>query len=276
LQQVVWNLVSNAIKFTPEGGRVWIRLRRGGPGVQIIVRDTGQGIAPDMLPYVFDRFKQADSSVSRRFGGLGLGLALVKHLVELHGGSVMVESPGEGEGATFTVSLPVRAVKGDVGAKSPGEREPGVARPALNGPRPASLSGVRALVVEDEAGALELITLTLEQHGALVTGVDSAAAALAALESQVEGRATRPPFDVLISDIGMPGADGYELIRRVRAHGDGRVSGIRAVALTAYARAEDRLQSLRAGFQMHVSKPVDEAELTVVIAALIGRAPGIG
>jgi PAS domain S-box-containing protein len=274
LQQVVWNLVSNAIKFTPDGGRVWVGLRRGGPGVQIIVRDTGQGISPDLLPYVFDRFKQGDSSVSRRFGGLGLGLALVKHLVELHGGSVMVESPGEGQGATFTVSLPARAVKGDVEAKRRGERETVVARPALHGLRPASLSGVRALVVEDEAGALELITLALEQQGALVTGVDSAAAALTALESQPEGKVARAPFDVLISDIGMPGADGYELIRRVRAHADERVRRIRAVALTAYARTEDRMQALRAGFQMHVPKPVDEAELTTVIAALTGRPQG--
>jgi PAS domain S-box-containing protein len=273
LQQVVWNLVSNAIKFTPDGGRVWVGLRRGGSGVQIIVRDTGQGISPDLLPYVFDRFKQGDSSVSRRFGGLGLGLALVKHLVELHGGSVMVESPGEGQGATFTVSLPAPAVKGGLETKSRGEWETVVARPAPHGLRPASLSGVRALVVEDEAGARELITLALEQQGALVTGVDSAAAALAALESQFEGGAARAPFDVLISDIGMPGADGYELIRRVRAYADVRVSRIGAVALTAYARSEDRMQALRAGFQMHVPKPVDEAELTTVIAALTGHRP---
>jgi CheY-like chemotaxis protein len=205
---------------------------------------------------------------------LGLGLALVKHLVELHGGSVMVESPGEGQGATFTVSLPVRAVKGDVEVKSRGEWGTVVARPAPQGLLPASLNGVRALVVEDEAGARELITLALEQHGAQVTGVDSAAAALAALESKLEGAAARAPFDVLISDIGMPSGDGYELIRRVRAHTDKRVSGVRAVALTAYARTEDRMQALRAGFQMHVPKPVDEAELTTVIAALTGRTPG--
>jgi signal transduction histidine kinase/ActR/RegA family two-component response regulator len=274
LQQIVWNLVSNAIKFTPDGGRVWVGLRRGGSGAQIIVRDTGQGISPDLLPYVFDRFKQGDSSVSRRFGGLGLGLALVKHLVELHGGSVMVESPGEGQGATFTVSLPVRAVKGDVEEKSRGEWETVVPRSAPHGLQPTSLRGVRALVVEDEAGSRELITLALEQQGALVTGVDSAAAALAALESQPEVGAAQAPFNVLISDIGMPGADGYELIRRVRAHKDERVRRIRAIALTAYARAEDRMQALRAGFQMHVSKPIDEAELTTVIAALTGRGRG--
>src|SRR5262249_6177973 len=165
LQQIVWNLVSNAIKFTPQGGRVWVELRRGGPGAQIIVRDTGQGINPDLLPYVFDRFKQGDSSVSRRFGGLGLGLALVKHLLELHGGSVTVESPGEGQGATFTVSLPTPAVKGEVEAWRRGEWETAVARSSLHGLQPPSLGGVRALVVEDEAGARELITLALEQEG---------------------------------------------------------------------------------------------------------------
>jgi PAS domain S-box-containing protein len=274
LQQIVWNLVSNAIKFTPDGGRVWVGLRRGGPGVQIIVRDTGQGISPDLLPYVFDRFKQGDSSVSRRFGGLGLGLALVKHLVELHGGSVMVESPGEGHGSTFTVSLPVRAVKGDIGREGQRGGETRVHRTASRRLQTAGLEGVRALVVEDEAGARELITLTLEQHGALVTGVDSAAAALAALESHLEGGAARAPFDVLISDIGMPDADGYELIRLVRTHSDERVRRIRAVALTAYARTEDRLRALQTGFQMHVPKPVDEAELTMVIAALTGHTPG--
>jgi PAS domain S-box-containing protein len=274
IQQIVWNLVSNAIKFTPEGGWVWVELRRGGPGVQIIVRDSGQGISSDLLPYVFDRFRQADSSVSRRFGGLGLGLALVKNLVELHGGSVTVESPGEGQGATFTVNLPAQAVKGDVEAVSRAKGKTVVARPALSGLQPVSLSGVHALVVEDEADARELITLTLEQHGAMVTGVDSAAAALDALESQLEDGAARAPFDVLISDIGMPDADGYELIRRVRAHADKRVSDIHAIALTAYSRTEDRLQALQAGFHMHVPKPVDEAELTTVIAALTGRAPG--
>src|SRR5262249_35120786 len=165
LQQVVWNLVSNAIKFTPDGGRGWVGLRRGGSGVLILVRDSGQGISPDLLPYVFDRFKQGDSSVSRRFGGLGLGLALVKHLVELHGGSVTVESPGEGQGATFTVSLPAPAVRGDVEAWRRGEWETAVARSSLHGLQPPSLGGVRALVVEDEAGARELITLALEQEG---------------------------------------------------------------------------------------------------------------
>ncbi|MGE0131683.1 MAG: PAS domain S-box protein [Blastocatellales bacterium] len=273
LQQIVWNLMSNAIKFTPKDGRVWIELRRGGPGVQIVVRDTGQGINPDLLPYIFDRFKQGDSSTSRRFGGLGLGLALVKYLVELHGGSVMAESLGEGGGAIFTVSLPVRAVRAGGEAASRMDMEKVFDHRAFRGRRPASLSGVRALVVDDEAGARELLAATLEQHGALVTGVDSADAALAEIESRLEDEVAAP-FDVLISDIGMPGADGYELVRRVRAHADERVSRIRAVALTAYARTEDRLRALQAGFQMHVPKPVDEEELTIVIAALTDRLSG--
>jgi PAS domain S-box-containing protein len=274
LQQIVWNLISNAIKFTPEGGRVWVELRRGGSGAQIIVRDTGQGISPDLLPYVFDRFKQGDSSVSRRFGGLGLGLALVKHLVELHGGSVKVESPGEGQGSTFTVNLPVRAVKRDRGTEGQREGKKTVDWRAFHELQTVRLEGVRALVVEDDASARELITLTLEQQGALVTGVESAAAALAILESRLEDEAAPSPFDALISDIGLPSGDGYELIRCVRAHPDQRVNRIPAIALTAYARPEDRLRALQMGFHMHVPKPVDEVELTMVIASLTRRAPG--
>jgi CheY-like chemotaxis protein len=268
LQQVVWNLVSNAIKFTPEGGRVWVELRRGDAGVQFVVRDTGQGIAPDLMPYVFDRFKQGDASSARRFGGLGLGLALVKHVVELHGGSMEVESPGEGLGATFTINLPIRAVKGD--SRTDGRRD-GKAAPdqftRLHSRGPM-LEGVRALVVDDEASARELLAATLEMHGVLVTSADTADAALAEIEARL-GDSKAEPFDVLISDIGMPGADGYELIRRVRAHPDRRVSRLRGVALTAYARSEDRLEALRAGFYMHVPKPVDEEELTTVIGALL-------
>jgi PAS domain S-box-containing protein len=270
LQQVVWNLVSNAIKFTSRGGRVRVELRRGGVGVQIVVDDTGQGINPNLLPFIFDRFKQGDTEASRRFGGLGLGLALVKHLVELHGGSVAVESPGANRGATFIVNLPVRAVKGDSGRERLTEGETEVERRARRRTRTARLEGVRALVVDDEPGARELLTATLEQYGVLVTDVDSTSAALAALESQFGDEASEP-FDILISDIGMPGADGYELIQRVRAHANGRMSHIRAIALTAYARTEDRLRALRAGFQMHVPKPVDEEELTTVIAALTDR-----
>ena len=238
--------------------------------MQIVVHDTGQGISPDLLPYVFDRFKQGDSAASRRHGGLGLGLALVKHLVELHGGSVAVESSGEGQGATFTVNLPVRAVKGDSGTKSQRDEQTVVAPRLGRRTRTIRLEGVRALVVDDEPGARELLAATLEQYGVLVTGADSAEAALAALESRF-GEEASEPFDILISDIGMPGADGYELMRQVRAHADERVSRIRAIALTAYARTEDRLRALEAGFQMHVPKPVDTEELTTVIAALTDR-----
>jgi PAS domain S-box-containing protein len=269
LQQVVWNLLSNAIKYTPAGGRVRIELRRGGPGLQIIVADTGQGIGPDLLPYVFDRFKQADST-SRRYGGLGLGLALVKHLVELHGGTVTVDSQGEGRGATFTVNLPMRAVKGDSGAETQRTGESAVQSAPDRTIRTRRLEGVHALVVDDEPGARELLTAVLEQYGVVVTGADSSAAALNVLESQFRDDAP-DPCDILISDIGMVGGDGYELMQQVRAHSNERLSRIRAIALTAYARSEDRLRALRAGFQMHVPKPVDEEELTTVIAALTDR-----
>jgi PAS domain S-box-containing protein len=229
LQQVVWNLVSNAIKFTPEGGWVWVGLQRAGSGVRIVVQDTGQGIEPDLLPYVFDRFKQGDSSTSRRFGGLGLGLSLVKHLVELHGGAVTAESPGKGQGTTITVSLPVRAVRAMGQAVSRGDGGATADQTAIRRSPSNMLMGVRALVVDDEADARELITLTLEQYGARVTSVDSAAAALDALESRLDDRGAGEPFDIMICDIGMPGADGYELIRRVRTYQDKRVSYIKAV-----------------------------------------------
>jgi len=274
LQQVVWNLVSNAIKFTPESGRVRVELRRSGSDVRIVVRDTGQGIEPDLAPYVFDRFKQGDSSISRRFGGLGLGLSLVKHLVELHGGAVTVESPGKGKGSTVTVSLPVRAVWSQGQTVSRRDWGAPADQPAIRRSPSKILMGVRALVVDDEADARELISLILEQYGALVTSVDSAAAALDALEIRLDDITAGDPFDIMICDIGMPGIDGYELIRRVRAHQDERVSYIKAVALTAYARSENRLQALRAGFHMYVAKPVDEAELTAVIGALTGHTPG--
>ena len=191
-------------------------------------------------------------------------------MVELHGGSVGAESPGAGQGATFTVNLPVRAVKGDSVTKVRKDDETAVDSRAGRMARTTRLEGVRALVVDDEPGARELLAATLEQYGVLVTDADSTAAALAELDSQFADEASAP-FDILISDIGMPDADGYELIRRVRAHADGRVSRIRAIALTAYARSEDRMRALRAGFQMHVPKPVDEEELTTVIAALTDR-----
>jgi signal transduction histidine kinase/ActR/RegA family two-component response regulator len=257
LQQVVWNLLSNAIKFTPAGGRVHVELRRGPSDVRIVVWDTGEGIGPDLLPYVFNRFKQGDSSASRRIGGLGLGLALVKHLVELHGGTVKVESPGEGMGATFTVSLPIRAVLAKEGKVATSKHSTTERR----------LDGLRALVVDDDEEARELVATTLTICGAQVTQVESAAAALAALELRDDGGL----FDIIVSDIGMPGEDGHSLLRKVRSLADESVSRLRAVALTARARFEDRIRALQAGFQMHIVKPVETDELITVVASLTGR-----
>ncbi|NOT64088.1 MAG: PAS domain S-box protein, partial [Acidobacteria bacterium] len=267
LQQVVWNLLANAVKFTPEGGRVSLTLRQPAEGAQIVVSDTGQGIPPELLPYVFDRFRQGDSSSSRRFGGLGLGLALVKHLVELHGGHVQVTSAGSGQGSTFTVTLPVgKPARGKCNVEA-------TIHPASRAASTAAkdhadlLKGLRVLVVDDDEAGREWVALTLRQAGALVTLVDSAAAARAALTHATPDA----PFDLLLSDIGMPGEDGYEMMRHVRAHADERVRSIRAVALTAYTRTPDRLKALQAGFQTHLAKPVEEDELLAVVASLSGR-----
>jgi PAS domain S-box-containing protein len=261
LQQVIWNLLSNAIKFTPRGGRVQVRLERVNSHIEISVSDSGAGIAQEFLPYVFDRFRQADQRTTRQHGGLGLGLAIVRHLVELHGGTVRAESPGQGQGAIFTVLLPVAPVYQSVGQ---GERVHPAARDTL--PLydcPDRLDGLKVLVVDDEPDTRELLKAGLGRCGAQVTAVGSAAEALGAIVATVP--------DLLISDIGMPGEDGYELIRRVRelpAEGGGKVA---AIALTAYARVEDRMQALRAGFQMHVPKPVELAELVAVAASLAQR-----
>ena len=261
LQQVVWNLLSNAIKFTPKGGRVQVRLERVNSHIEIGVIDTGAGIAPEFLPYVFDRFRQADQRTSRQHGGLGLGLAIVRHLVELHGGSVRAESPGKGHGSTFTVLLPVAPVYQSV---SPEKRVHPAARDTLPVYEcPDRFDGLQVLVVDDEPDTRELLKAGLGQCGANVTAAGSAAEALEAIVAAVP--------DLLISDIGMPGEDGYELIRRVRelpAESGGKVP---AIALTAYARVEDRMQALRAGYQMHVPKPVEMAELMAVAASLIQR-----
>jgi PAS domain S-box-containing protein len=258
LQQVVWNLLSNAVKFTPKGGHVEARLERVDPHICITVSDTGKGISPDFLPFVFDRFRQADSSSARRYGGLGLGLSLVKYLVELHGGTVEAQSAGEGKGATFRVTLPVRAVAtplGDAGG-APGEVKSS-----------QELAGVRTLVVDDEDVARELLKLTLEQYGADVVAASSATEAYALItESPPQDR-----FDVMVTDIGMPGEDGYGLVRRLREWERERDSYLPTVALTAYGRTEDRIRALRAGFQMHVAKPADPAELVLVIKTLIKR-----
>jgi PAS domain S-box-containing protein len=261
LQQVVWNLLSNAIKFTPRGGRVQVRLERVNSHIEIAVSDSGAGIEPEFLPYVFDRFRQADQRTTRQHGGLGLGLAIARHLVEIHGGSVRAESPGAGQGSTFTVLLPVAPVYQSVSKE---ERVHPAARDTLPLYEcPERLDGLKVLVVDDEPDTRELLKVGLGQCGAEVTAVGSAAEALKAITVEVP--------DLLISDIGMPDEDGYGLIRRVRqipAENGGKVP---AIALTAYARAEDRMQALRAGYQMHVPKPVELAELVAVAASLIQR-----
>ncbi|MET0623818.1 MAG: ATP-binding protein, partial [Pyrinomonadaceae bacterium] len=261
LQQIVWNLLSNAIKFTPRGGRVQVRMERVNSHIEVAVVDTGAGIAPEFLPHVFDRFRQADQRTTRRHGGLGLGLAIVRHLVELHGGSVRAESEGEGRGSTFTVMLPVAPVYANDPAQ---ERVHPAARDTLPAFEcPDRLDGLRVLVVDDEPDTREMLKAGLEHCGANVTTVGSAAEAFALIVGE-------PPH-VIISDIGMPEEDGYDLIRKVRklpAEGGGRVP---AIALTAYARAEDRMQALRAGYQMHVPKPVELVELAAVAASLARR-----
>ncbi len=261
LQQVVWNLLTNAIKFTPKNGRVQVRLEKAGATAEIIVSDTGMGISPDFLPHVFERFRQLDSSSTRKHGGLGLGLAIVSQLVELHGGSIRVESPGKGEGATFTVSLPLVAA-----ASASGEEPPRV-RVAAGGPEIAIgpvLEGVRVLLVEDEQGAREILAVALRQCGAHVMVACSASEALEILNGE---RA----LDVLVSEIEMPGEDGYALMRSFRALEAERGGRVPAAALTAHARSEDRMRALTAGFQVHIPKPVEPAELVAVVASLSGR-----
>lgn len=263
LQQVFWNLLSNAIKFTPNGGAVEIKLERADPHVQITVCDNGKGITPEFLPYVFERFRQADSSNTRRHSGLGLGLALVKQLVELHGGTVQAESAGAGQGATFTVMLPVRAVR----AHNAGTTQEMLALKGIKTNKRMLLAGLTILVVDDEPDAREVVTAVLEHYGADVLAVNSAAEALDLL------RKVKPPErpDVIVSDIAMPGEDGYALIRQVRALPATQGGTIPAVALTAFGRSGDRVRALTAGFQMHVPKPVEAAELALVIANLARR-----
>ncbi len=264
LQQVIWNLLSNAIKFTPKGGRVQVKLERINSHVEIIVTDDGQGISPDVLPFIFERFRQADSTTTRTHGGLGLGLAIVRHLVEMHGGTVEVESLGEGHGSTFTVKLPLVAVRSlNVRRASDAER---VHPTASNGSTfncPPELDGLRLLVVDDEEDTRVVLKMVLEKCGASVITASTAREALAALKE------TRP--DVLISDLGMPEEDGYALIKKVRALSEEDGGNTPSAALTAYARVEDRMKVLRSGFQIHISKPVEPEELVAVVANLAGR-----
>ncbi len=261
LQQVVWNLVSNAVKFTPRNGRVQVRLERVNSNVEIAVSDTGVGIKPDFLPYVFERFRQAEAGTTRKTGGLGLGLAIVRHIVEMHGGTVDASSAGEGQGATFRVRLPVMIVQ-------PQALEARREHPRTERVQPLTglgdLRGIRVLAIDDEEDALTLLQTVLESAGAEVTTVGSSLVALERIA------ATRP--HALVIDLGMPEMDGFELIARVRASTNPQIRDVPAAALTAFARSEDRTRALRSGFEMHLAKPIDPGELVASVATLVRRA----
>ena len=259
IQQVVWNLVSNSIKFTPKGGKIDILLRRVNSHVELRVTDSGIGIAPEFLPHVFERFRQADSSTTRRHGGLGLGLSIVKQLVELHGGSVAAESAGQDLGASFIVRLPIRAIRDD-DAAHPTSRSSAVRE------IPFQLSGVRVLVVDDDPDARELIGSVLAGVAALPSIAGSASEALALVAER--------SFDLIISDIGMPDRDGYQLMRAIRALPPERGGRTPAIAVTAFARSEDRTRALLAGYQVHLAKPIEPHELVVTVASLTGKVLG--
>jgi signal transduction histidine kinase/ActR/RegA family two-component response regulator len=261
LQQIVWNLVSNAVAFTPDHGRVSVRVERSATDACVQVADTGQGIPAHFLPHIFERFRQADSTSTRRHGGLGLGLAIVRHLVELHGGTVRADSPGEGLGATFTVTLPLVSQPGELGTGGPaGTTSSARATGAL------SLAGLSILVVDDDPDTCDLLCTVLGYYGAEVRSARSAAEAMRLVEE-------RPP-SVLVSDIAMPGIDGYELVRRVRAMEKAHGWRIAALALTAHARASDTEQAFIAGFEAYIAKPVEPAELAQAIVKLVpGREP---
>ncbi|HYJ87608.1 MAG TPA: PAS domain S-box protein [Pyrinomonadaceae bacterium] len=258
LQQVVWNVLSNAAKFTPAGGQVEICVSQGTTHVLVQVKDSGPGIDPAFLPHVFERFRQADGSTTRTHGGLGLGLAIVRHLVELHGGTITVENRDDGPGASFTIRLPLPSgelrQEALVSAAS-------IFKEAQS--EPPSLEGLQILLVDDETDTLDLISVELAQYGAKVTAVASADEALRALEES--------GFDLLISDIGMPNTDGYDLIRQIRKLEGNQNQRIPAVALTAYARIQDRMRAILAGFSTHIAKPVEANELVTVVAGLAGR-----
>ena len=258
LQQIVWNLLSNGVKFTHRGGLVQVTLQRINSHVEIVVKDTGVGIGSDFLPHVFDRFRQADGSTTRNYGGLGLGLAIVRHLVELHGGTAFAESPGEDQGAQFTVRLP--AMTGSEHPAPEDLKQPAVLAFEAHDQKPSSLAGLRVLVVDDEIDARSLLTTMLERCGAQVVAVGSAREGLESVESW------KP--DVLIADIGMPVEDGYGLIKKIRALPKERGGQTPALALTAYARTEDRVRALSEGYQVHLAKPVDRFELAAVVTSL--------
>jgi PAS domain S-box-containing protein len=259
LQQVVWNLLTNAVKFTPEGGAIHVRARRTGEFIEIAVADTGQGIDSEFLPWVFEPFRQADTSTTRVHGGLGLGLAIVKHLVEAHDGTVRCESAGKGQGATFTVRLPIVAVfSGNAGSDD--TPRPMSSRTAMAAPTATALSGTTVLVVDDDAESRELLTVTLETYGAHVVTAASAAEAVHALGTH--------SINVLLSDIGMPEEDGYSLIRAIRAQEVSSQSHLPAAALTSFTGEDDRQHALRAGFETHLAKPIDAHSLVEAVATL--------
>jgi CheY-like chemotaxis protein/anti-sigma regulatory factor (Ser/Thr protein kinase) len=276
LQQVIWNLLSNAVKFTPRGGRVRVDASQVGGSIQICVTDSGLGIAPEFLPFVFDRFRQADSTSTRSHGGLGIGLTIVRHIVELHGGTVRADSRGEGQGSTFTVTLPITAAvdanedDGDFPpAPSNGDRLHAPVAPADSAPASAAaaatvgpLAGLRLLLVDDAPDALEVLAVILRRAKADVTTAGSALEARRFFQE-------RPP-DVLISDIAMPDEDGFALIRSVRMLPAERGGNVPAVALTAYAREDDRNRALAAGFQAHLAKPVEPDDLISTLRRLAG------
>ena len=260
LQQIVWNLVSNAVKFTPKDGVVQVRLERVNSHVEIIVSDTGVGISPDFLPHIFERFRQADSGTTREHAGIGLGLAIVRHLVELHGGTIHAASGGSDKGSTFRVRLPLMIVHHE---SPPERRRQATSETAGADTRLPDLVGLTVLAADDDADARALVSETLGSRGANVIVVESADEAIAALQT------IRP--DVVITDIGMAYTDGFELLKRIRQSNDQTIREVPAAALTAYARAEDRMKVLQGGFQMHLVKPIDPAELIVAVAVLAKR-----
>jgi CheY-like chemotaxis protein len=264
LQQIVWNLLSNAIKFTPRGGKVQLQLARVNSHVEVTVSDSGRGIAADFLPYVFERFRQADATFSREHGGLGLGLSIAQQLAELHGGTLSAASAGLGQGATFTLKLPLMivhraATAGDLRQQPRTERQAPVLEPV---PR---LDGVHVLAIDDEKDSLTLLRSVLEDAGARVTTAQSSALALDLLRQHAP--------DVLVADIGMPGMDGLQLIRAIRQMPE-PLRSTPAAALTAYARSQDRITSLASGFHMHLVKPIDPLELIVAVSTLASRRMG--
>jgi signal transduction histidine kinase/ActR/RegA family two-component response regulator len=255
LQQIIWNLLSNAVKFTPRGGRLDVIVQRVNSHVEITVHDSGQGISPEFLPHIFERFRQADSSSKRRYGGLGLGLAIVKQLVDLHGGTIRAESPGEGQGTTFVIDLPLRALREDAGRAHPTtDRFPVLRPPGV------SLAGTSVLIVDDENDARELV-------GSVLAAVGAEVWMAASVEEGLEIIGRQHP-DVVVSDIGMPERDGYDLIRAIRALPAAAGGRTPAIALTAFARSEDRTRAMLAGYQVHVAKPIEPQELIATIKSL--------